>query len=85
MSNATLRALGGSVALTIPKKLLETVGMGVGDRVSISIEAGRIVVTPQRRPHYRLADLLAQCDPKAKLTKAEREWLDAPAVGEEAL
>lgn len=83
MSNATLRALGGSVALTIPKKLLETVGLGVGDRVSIAIESGRIVVAPTVRPRYRLADLLAQC--KGKRFAIDREWESARPVGREVI
>lgn len=83
MTNGTLRALGGSVALTIPKKLLESVGLGVGHRVSIQVQAGRIVVAPTARPHYRLTELLKQCKPRARLTKAEREWLEAPAAGRE--
>ena len=85
MSQATLRTLGGSVALTIPKKLLEAVGLGAGDRVNVGIDKGRIVVEPSKRPKYRLADLLAQGNPRARLTKAEREWLDAPPVGREAI
>ena len=85
MTQGTLRALGGSVALTIPKKLLESVGLGAGDRVSIAIESGCIVVGPAKRPRYRLPDLLAQCNPRARMTKAEREWLDAPPVGREVI
>ena len=82
MSHATLRAQGGSVALTIPRKLLETVGLDAGDRVSIAIERGRIVLGRTQRPRYRLADLLAQR--KGKQFAVDREWLEAPRVGCEA-
>lgn len=85
MNHATLRTLGGSVALTIPRKLLQSVGLGAGDRVSVVIDRGRIVLAKAQRPRYRLADLLARCNPKARLTKAEREWLDAPPAGQELL
>ncbi len=85
MNNGTLRALGGSVALTLPKKVLETVGLGVGDKVSIGIEAGRIVVAPAKRPRYRLAELLAKCNPRGRMFAIEREWLDAPPVGKEEI
>lgn len=81
MNNGTLRALGGSVALTLPKKVLETIGLGVGDKVSIEIQAGRIIVGPAKRPRYRLADLLAQC--KGKRFEIDREWESAPALGRE--
>lgn len=83
MSQATLRVLGGSVALTLPKKLLESVGLGAGDRVSIAIDKGRIVVEPVQRPKYRLADLLAQC--KGKRFVVDREWDAAPPVGAEVI
>jgi len=43
------------------------------------------VLAKAQRPRYRLADLLAQCNPKARLTNAERDWLDAPPAGQEAL
>ncbi|WP_083969309.1 hypothetical protein [Kerstersia gyiorum] len=36
-----------------------------------------------RKPRYTLDELLSQCDPSAELTKQEREWVDAPAVGRE--
>lgn len=85
MTHATLRALGGSVALTIPRKLRQSVGLGAGDRVSVAIERGRIVLAKAQRPRYRLADLLAQCNAKARLTEVEREWLDAPRAGQEVL
>jgi antitoxin ChpS len=83
MSHATLRAQGDSIVLTIPKKLLESVGLDVGDRVSIAIERGRIVLGKAQRPRYRLADLLAQC--KGKRFVIDREWLDAPRVSREEI
>jgi len=42
-----------------------------------------LIVEPQRRPHYTLEELLAQCDPSAEQVPEDREWLDtAPAGGE---
>ena len=38
-----------------------------------------------RKGHYSLAQLMAECDPNAALTAEDRAWLDAPAVGREAL
>lgn len=83
MSHARLRAQGGSVAVTIPRKLLESVGLDAGDRVSIAIERGRIVLGKAQQPRYRLADLLAQC--RGKRFVIDREWLNAPRVGREAV
>jgi antitoxin ChpS len=42
-----------------------------------------LVVEPHKRPRYTLDELLAQCNPKARRTKEEREWLtDKPVGGE---
>ncbi|WP_217471585.1 hypothetical protein [Photorhabdus akhurstii] len=44
-----------------------------------------LTVPPYKRPQYSLAELLAQCDPDAEISAEDREWLDAPAVGREAI
>jgi len=38
-----------------------------------------------RKGRYSLAELMAQCDSNAPLSAEDRAWLDAPAVGREAL
>lgn len=43
------------------------------------------VSEPHHRPHYSMAELLAQCDPRAEMSNDERGWIDAPAVGKEIL
>jgi hypothetical protein len=40
---------------------------------------------PRKRPRYKLADLLAQCDPNAPRNPECEEWLNAPSVGLEIL
>ena len=37
------------------------------------------------RKLYTLAELLAQCDPKAPICKEDREWLDDKPVGRELI
>lgn len=81
MPTATLRAVGGSVVMAIPKRILELVQLQAGSRVEIEVQQGQLVVIPQRRKRYTLAELLAQCDASMPLTVEDREWLDAPAVG----
>jgi len=81
MSTATLRTVGGSIVLAIPKQLLEMVQLQAGSKVDINVEQGHLVVIPQRKKRYMLSDLLAQCDPSLPLTVEEREWLDIPAAG----
>ena len=84
MPTATLRAVGGSVVVAIPKAVLDLVDLRAGSKVEIAIDQGRLIVVPKPRPRYQLAELLALCDPNLPLTAEELGWLDAPAVGLEA-
>ena len=38
-----------------------------------------------RKGRYSLAELMAQCDTNAPLSAEDLAWIDAPAVGREAL
>ena len=59
--------------------------LGVGAKVDIGVEDGRLVVAPRRRPRYTLDELLAQCDDHNALSDEDRAWLDAEPVGKELL
>jgi antitoxin ChpS len=80
-----LRKVGGSVMLAVPPALLEILHLQPGAKVGIAIESGRLVVEPRRRHRYTLDELLAQCNPKARRSKEEREWLDSQPVGGELI
>ena len=82
---AKLRRVGGSVMVAIPPALLETVSLSAGREVAVSVEGGRLVIEPRQRRRYTLAELLAQCDPRARRSAKERDWLEAPAAGRELL
>ena len=58
MHTATLRAVGGSVSVTLPRQMLRTLGLTAGASVAVTLEDGRLVLSPAR-PRYRLDDLLA--------------------------
>ena len=81
MPTATLRTVGGSVVMAIPKRLLELVHLQSGSQVNIDVQQGRLIVVPQKKKHYKLADLLALCNPALPITVNEQEWLDAPGEG----
>jgi antitoxin ChpS len=83
MITATLRSTGGSVMLTLPRKLLDVTGLVVGSQVGIEVDGNRLVLSLLNKPKYRLDDLLAQCEDDT--FKIDHEWLDTPAVGDEAL
>lgn len=83
MPTATLRSIGGSVVMAIPKRLLELVHLQSGSQVDIDVQEGRLVVAPKKKPRYTLTELMAQCDLSQPETAEVREWLDAPVMGAE--
>jgi antitoxin ChpS len=85
MHATNLRKVGGSVMLAVPPALLDILDLRPGARVGITVESGRLVVEPRKRPRYTLDELLAQCDLKAARTKEEREWLDDKPVASELI
>ena len=85
MHTTKVRKVGGSVMLAVPPALLDVLRLQPGAKVGIAVEGGRLVVDPQPRPRYTLNGLLAQCNPKARRTKEEREWLASKPVGGELI
>ena len=54
---ASVRKLGNSSGVIIPKSLLEEAGVAVGDTVDLRLEEGRIVLAPLRdRPRAGWAE-----------------------------
>ena len=85
MSSTYLRKVGGSVMLAVPPALLDLLKLGVGAKVDIGVENGRLVVEPRVRPIYTLDELLAQCDENDASSDEDRAWIDAKPVGNELL
>jgi antitoxin ChpS len=86
MATVTLRNLGGSVVMVVPKKILSLVDLKAGSQVRIAVENGRVVIEPRMKPHYTLAELLAKSPRKAlKPSRDDREWLSGGPVGKEAI
>lgn len=83
MATATLRNLGGSVVMTLPKKILDLVNLRSGSQVSIEVQNGKLIIEPKTKPRYKLAELMAQCDLSQPLSEEDKEWFDAPLVGYE--
>lgn len=85
MHTTSLRKVGGSVMLAVPRALLETLQLSAGAKVGLAIDNGRLVVEPKPRPRYTLQELLAASDYSQPQTPEEREWVDAPPVGREPI
>lgn len=85
MQTTTLRKVGGSVMLAVPPALLDALHLAAGAKVGLAVDNGRLVVEPQPRPRYTLAELLVASDYSKPQPPEEREWVDAPAAGRERL
>jgi antitoxin ChpS len=85
MYTTNLRKVGGSIMLAVPPALLDILHLRPGAKVGLAVQSGRLVVEPQQRPHYTLDELLAQCNPRARRSKKDREWLDSKPVGGELI
>ncbi|SIT11764.1 AbrB/MazE/SpoVT family DNA-binding domain-containing protein [Insolitispirillum peregrinum] len=85
MPVAKLRKVGGSVMMPVPPAMLSQLHISAGASVALSVSDGQLIVTPQTRPSYTLAELLAQCDGSAPASEGDRDWIDAPAVGDELI
>jgi antitoxin ChpS len=85
MHHSSLKKVGGSVMLTIPRAFLDQLQLEAGARVEMAVDGGRLVVGPASRPRYTLAELLAASDYAGAPTDDDRAWADAPRVGRELL
>ena len=85
MHTTKLRKVGGSVMLAVPPALLDILHLRPGAKVGIAIESGRLVVEPKQRRRYTLDELLAKCNPRARRTNEDKEWIDSRRVGGELI
>jgi antitoxin ChpS len=81
MHTTNLRKVGGLVMLAVPPAILDVLDLRAGATIGVSVEGGRLVVEPLRRPRYTRDELLAQCDASVELSDDDREWLEAKPVG----
>ncbi|MDE2445252.1 MAG: AbrB/MazE/SpoVT family DNA-binding domain-containing protein [Alphaproteobacteria bacterium] len=85
MSIATLRAVGGSVMVSIPKPMLEGLGLTANAKVSLHLDGDRLVIEPRRKPKYKLAELLEQCDLETPAHPEISEWDSHQPQGKEII
>ncbi|MBK6726136.1 MAG: ChpB-ChpS toxin-antitoxin system antitoxin [Xanthomonadales bacterium] len=77
-----LRKYGNSTVAVLPPPLLRDLGLAAGQSMTLSTTVdGSVVLTRKRK--YVLADLIAQCDPKALPPADLRLWESARPVGNE--
>ena len=77
-----LRKYGNSTVAVLPPSVLKHLGLASGHAVILNTTAdGNIVLAPKRK--YTLAQLIAQCDPKAAPPADLALWEAAKPVGNE--
>lgn len=59
-----IKKWGNSLALRIPMRLANEVGLEEDSAVELLLEEGRLVIVPLLEPTYALADLLAGISPE---------------------
>ena len=82
MAIATLRKIGGSTCITIPRVFLDRLELDAGTIVDISLDGSGLRIQPQK-PVYNLDDLLAATPSSRDLTEEDRDWLNAEPEGKE--
>jgi len=80
---AAIRKLGNSSGVIIPKSMLVEIGIGAGDAIDLSLESGRIVITPcKRRPREGWAAAFAEI---GELGDEDLAWLQFGNEGDDEL
>lgn len=79
----SIQKWGNSASVRLPAALLEQMGAGIGSALEVSVTKEGLLLKPERRPHYKLTDLLAEM-PVGELPAVEG-WDEMPVVGQEAL
>lgn len=78
-----LRKQGKSIVAELPPSVLEALGLAAGQKMRLDTTPdGRIILA--RKHRYRLAELIAQCDPKAPAPADLPRWDSAKPEGREA-
>ncbi|WP_415906910.1 AbrB/MazE/SpoVT family DNA-binding domain-containing protein (plasmid) [Neptuniibacter sp. QD72_48] len=84
MTTVALRKSGGSTIVSIPKKVMDVLGVAAGASLDLTVEGGKVVMTPIKEPEITLESLMVgYTSEDFKPTSEEREWIDAAPVGNE--
>ena len=83
MTQLSIRQSGGANIVSIPKAILNTLGLRVGSSLDLSIEDNKIVLTPLVET-TTLEDLIIG-SPKERLalTEEDQQWVNDKPVGKE--
>lgn len=83
MTHLAIRQSGGANIVSIPKAILNTLGLHVGSTLDLTIVDCKIILTPVVEKET-LEDLLAGTPrDKLQLTNEDRDWLGLGTIGKE--
>ncbi len=88
MRTVSIRKQGGAAIMTIPPDILKSLDAGVGSQLILNVQDGVFTATPIKttpRKHYKLSDLLLQCDKNAPVNAEIAEWENMKPLGSELL
>jgi antitoxin MazE len=80
MMRVQVQKWGNSLALRIPKSFATETALACGADVDLTVEAGRLVITPVPRQRYTLDELVASITPENR----HAEISTGASVGDEA-
>lgn len=78
-----LRKYGNSTVAVLPPSVLKDLGLAAGQAMSLNTNDQHQIVLSRKRK-YVLADMIAQCNPKAPPPADLALWESAKPVGREA-
>lgn len=64
MITTYVKKWGNSLAVRLPRSLLAQLNLEVDGEVEISVEEGRLILSPVKKPKYKLDELLVQVTPE---------------------
>ncbi|HZG41549.1 MAG TPA: AbrB/MazE/SpoVT family DNA-binding domain-containing protein [Longimicrobium sp.] len=76
---AQIQQWGQSLALKIPNAFASETALSSGSEVDVTVEDGRLVITPSTKPRYTLEELVAGITPENRHGEIDT----GPAVGNE--
>ena len=82
-----IRQIGNSAGVTIPKRLLASANLSIGDKVEARNVLNGIILEPTKsRKKYKIEDLLLLCNTEnMTLDDEDKDWLGMKSIGEELI
>ena len=85
MMEVKIQKWGNSAAIRLPSDVLKQMSLAVGYVLNLDFTPEAITLKPAKaKPHYKLADLMAQCDLTASEPAEMAAWNAMSPVGREA-